>query len=275
MEKEIALVYMLGGLSSRFNGGIKCLERVGLNNESLLEVSLKQALSSGFSKIIFIVGEGNFEQIKSLFGDSYQEMPIKYVLQDFDSNKRDKPWGTVDALCCLKEVVDCPFVVCNGDTLYGEEPFRRLVEHLENYDYEAMVGYKLKDVLPETGKVNKGILYLDENYFVKELKEFFGIERNDLYKSDELLRGMCSKNLLAFFPNTLESLCKRSENFKRDNKDNRFVECILSEELSALIKGGLIKIKCYPTNSPCYDITNPGDEIIIREELRKSEEYKY
>ena len=49
----VVLVYMVGGLSSRF-GGIKQLCLVGPNNETLLEISIKQALKEPFSKIIFI-----------------------------------------------------------------------------------------------------------------------------------------------------------------------------------------------------------------------------
>jgi NDP-sugar pyrophosphorylase family protein len=50
-----------------------------------------------------------------MFGTNYKGVPIFYVKQDFDSKVRDKPWRTVDALCYAKKVIDCPFVVCNGD----------------------------------------------------------------------------------------------------------------------------------------------------------------
>ncbi|MEK6825702.1 MAG: nucleotidyltransferase, partial [Nanoarchaeota archaeon] len=53
--KEMALVYLLGGLSQRFGGGIKPLACIGKNDEPMLEVSLQQAFSAGFTKIVFIV----------------------------------------------------------------------------------------------------------------------------------------------------------------------------------------------------------------------------
>ena len=52
---EIALVYMVAGLSSRFGGEIKQFAKVGPNNETLIEYSLNQALPAGFTKIVFIV----------------------------------------------------------------------------------------------------------------------------------------------------------------------------------------------------------------------------
>ena len=43
-KKDIALVYMVAGMSSRFGGKIKQFAKVGANGETLIEVSLKQAL---------------------------------------------------------------------------------------------------------------------------------------------------------------------------------------------------------------------------------------
>jgi len=54
-NKEIALVYMVAGMSSRFGGKIKQFAKVGPNNTTLMEYSMKQSLAAGFTKIIFIV----------------------------------------------------------------------------------------------------------------------------------------------------------------------------------------------------------------------------
>ena len=48
MVKEVAIVYPVAGLSSRF-GGVKQFAKIGPNGESLIEYSLNQALSAGFS----------------------------------------------------------------------------------------------------------------------------------------------------------------------------------------------------------------------------------
>ena len=67
----VVLVYMVGGLSSRF-GGIKQLCIVGANNETLLEISIKQALKQPFSKIIFITNkktEHLFRKLIKLLGN--------------------------------------------------------------------------------------------------------------------------------------------------------------------------------------------------------------
>ena len=118
--KDIALVYMVAGMSSRFGGKIKQFAKVGPEGETLIEYSLNQAIPAGFTKIVFIVGNKTEKPFKEMFGDSYKGIPIKYASQNFDSASRDKPWGTTDALCSAKELLDCPFIICNGDDLYGK-----------------------------------------------------------------------------------------------------------------------------------------------------------
>jgi choline kinase len=50
-------LYRVAGISSRFGGKIKQFVRVGPSGEILIEYSLNQALSAGFTKIVFIVGD--------------------------------------------------------------------------------------------------------------------------------------------------------------------------------------------------------------------------
>src|SRR3989344_3711273 len=178
MKKDIAIVYMAAGLSSRFGGKIKQFAKVGINNETLIEYSLNQAIKSGITKIIFIVGEKTEQPFRELFKENYQGIPVYYALQIYDKKERDKPWGTTDALCSAKNLIDCPFIVCNGDDIYGENTFKILVNHFKKNKEEngASVGFKLINVIPEKGKVNRGIFKTNQNQEVRELKEVFNIE---------------------------------------------------------------------------------------------------
>ena len=82
----VVLVYMVGGMSSRF-GGIKQLCRVGPNNETLLEISIMQALKQPFRKIIFITNKKTESLFKEIFNDSYNNIPIEYISQNYDIKK--------------------------------------------------------------------------------------------------------------------------------------------------------------------------------------------
>ena len=157
MKKEIAIVYMVAGISSRFGGRIKQFAKVGPSEETLIEYSLNQALKAGFAKIIFVVGNMTEKPFKERFGDNYRGIPVYYALQKFDPKKRSRPWGTSDALCSIKEIIDCPFVVCNGDDIYGKNTFKTLFNHLKESNEEATVGFRLNEAIPEKGAVKRAI----------------------------------------------------------------------------------------------------------------------
>jgi len=265
--KEIAIVYLMAGISSRFNGKIKQLARVGPNSETLLECSLSQSLPAGFSKIIFIVGPKTYDAIKEIFGDSYKGVPIQYAFQDFDTTKRDRPWGTTDAVTTIKNLVTTSFVVCNGDDLYGEQAFKLLFNHLQNNENCATVGYKLKNVVPKHGSVNRGIFQV-ENNFVKSVKENFNVTLDNFREKDLSEESLCNMNLFALTPEALEMLDDIVIKFKEKNKEDRKIECLLPEDIGELINEQKIKVKIYPTDETWIGITNPDDEEHVKELLK-------
>jgi len=269
MKKEIALVCMVAGLSSRFEGKIKQLTKVGPNNEPLLEVLFNQALPAGFSKIILVVSDRTGQSFRELFGYSYNGIPISYARQNFNPEKRDKPWGTVDALCSAKDLINCPFVVCNGDDLYGKESFKTLVNHLREKETSATIGYPLLSVLPESGTTNRGV-FKTENGFVKEIKETFGISRENFREMGFSGEALCNMNFFALHPKDLDYLYEELIKFKEENKGDRKIECLLPEEISDLIKEGKIEMEIFPTKSQWLGITNPGDEEEVRKSLSKT-----
>ena len=260
---EIALVYMVAGISSRFGGKIKAFTDIGKG--TLIEYSLSQALPAGFSKIVFIVGNKTEKPFKEFFGESYNGIPVEYVKQEFDETTRDKPWGTADALCTLN--LDCKFVICNGDDIYGSKTFKLLTEHLRESNDEAVVGYKLSEAIPEQGKANRGIFSLDEKNYVSSLVEVMGIEKNDLASLNLKSEDLCSMNIYGFNPWIINLLRMELEKFKKQNEEDRKVECLLPEEVGKLIKSGKIKVKIYPASEKWYGVTHPGDEEIIKRSL--------
>ncbi len=266
--KEIALVYPVAGLSSRFQGKIKQLVIVGPNNESLIEYSIKQALQAGFTKIIFIVGEKTEQPFKELFKDNYKGIPIEYTKQAFNPEERDKPWGTIDALCTLLQIIKTPFITCNGDDLYGKEAFQILANHLkQNPNQNAAIGYKLSNTFEGTEKGNRAIFQIDKNNNVQKITETFDIEKNNYQKTNTKPDDLVSMNIWALTPQTLKLLNQQLNKFKLQNKTSRTAECLLSNELSNLIQEGKLTMKLYPTNTATIGITYPGDEEKTRKLL--------
>ena len=242
-----AIVYIVAGLSSRFEGKIKQFAVVRDNGETLIEVSLNQAIKAGFDKIVFIVGKKTEQPFKEKFGDNYKGIPIVYAFQDYDEDIRDKPWGTTDALCAGREVINEPFVVCNGDDIYGVEKFRILVEHLKNNNEEATTGTLLDKHLPEKGKNNRGMFEIENNY-VKSIKETFDIERDKLEEMGLKLDDWSSANIFALHPSVLILLDENLKDFKENHQGDRKAECLLPDEISKLLQESKIKMKFYESN---------------------------
>jgi NDP-sugar pyrophosphorylase family protein len=265
---DIAVVFLCAGLSSRF-GGLKQFAQVGPNGESLIEYSVNEALQAGFSKIVFIVGEKTADVFKEKFGDLYRGTRVLYAFQKFNEKERDRPWGTVDALCALKGVIECPFVINNGDDIYGQESYLTMVNHLKNKKEVGTVGYDLIKVLPEKGEVNRGIFDVGEDGYVKNIKEVFGINRYNFKGKGLSVETKCSMNFYGFQPEILDKMREVLKDFKEKHKGNRKIECLLPQELGNLVKKGVIKVKLYSTIGKFYGVTNPEDELAVRKALSK------
>lgn len=269
---KVAIVYMVAGLSSRFGGKIKQFAQVGPNGETLIEVSMQQAIKAGFKEIIFIVGEKTEVPFKDKFSAGYNETPIYYANQILDPTTRDKPWGTTDALVSAKDVITSPFAVCNGDDLYGENALKKVREFLEKSENEkdcVAIGYELGKVLPKIGKTNRGIFKTNKNDNIISIEEVFEIEKNNLKEKNLQEKDLCSMNLFGLTENTLELLEKKLNEFKETHKGDRKAECLLPVELSNLIKEKKITMKLLPTKDNWFGVTNPEDELVVRKALLK------
>jgi choline kinase len=263
---------MVAGLSSRFGGKIKQFARVGPSGETLIEYSMNQAINAGIDKIVFVVGDKTEKPFKEMFGDEYKEKKVFYAKQEFDSNERDKPWGTVDALVSAKSVVNGPFIVCNGDDIYGKESFKKMVDFLrstESVNLTATIGYYLGRVIPENGKTNRGIFKI-ENGLVKNIEEVFDIEKNNLLEKGLEENSLCSMNVFALQKETLIYLSEILDEFKAIHKGDRKIECLLPVELSNLIECEKIIMHIFSTDDNWFGVTNPEDEEKVRLALEKN-----
>jgi NDP-sugar pyrophosphorylase family protein len=267
---DLTILYMVAGLSSRFGGKLahKGFEQVGINNETLIEISMNQAIIAGFNKIIFVVGNKTEKPFREKFGDSYKSIPVYYAFQDFDSKKRDRPWGTCDAVCVATDLIKEPFVIATGDDIYGKKTFEILAQHLKTSKDDAAIGINLIDMLPETNEpVNRGIFQTENNYIV-EGEENLGISRENFAQRGFKKTTPVNMSIFALHPKTLQLLKEKLDKFKEQNKNSRTAECYVNVKLIELCKEKKIKMKLYPFSGKWLGITNPGDELKVREALK-------
>ena len=166
---------LAAGMGSRY-GGLKQMDPLGPQGETILDYSIYDAHRAGFGQVVFI--------IRKDFADAFQArihqnpvvrrgLEVRYVLQDlrdlpygfFPPPGREKPWGTAHAVWCTRKTVDRPFAVVNADDFYGADAFRQLAGFLKTtpasgHDY-ALVGYRLGQTLSEHGTVARGVCKVD------------------------------------------------------------------------------------------------------------------
>lgn len=265
--KACALVYLLGGISQRFGGKIKALASVGGAGEALIEVSLRQAVPAGFTKIIFVVSEATRVAFEQAYGHAYQGIPLLYALQTYERASRDKPWGTADALCVAASFLDCSFVVCNGDDLYGASSFADVVQHLTSSEDNAIVGYHLCDVLPRHGNANRAIVEIDHEGMARSIREELGLNWEQLGVRGISSDAWCSMNLFGLHSEGLHAIQKRVEAFRAVHADDRTKECLLPAEIDALIRVGEMRVKILAAHERWIGITYAEDVEKVRAEL--------
>ena len=189
---KTALVIMAAGMGSRYGGGIKQLEHVGVSGEIIMEYSIYDAIAAGFDKVVFITRKELEAEFKKIIKPSVAEqVEVQYVFQELDNlpagftvpDGRTKPWGTGHAILSCLGAVKEPFAVINADDYYGKEAFVKIHDFLANVEENkecmpfSMVGFVLENTLSENGQVTRGVCKVDENHMLTHIEETFGIEK--------------------------------------------------------------------------------------------------
>ena len=119
----MTLVIMAAGMGSRF-GGLKQIEPIGENGEFIIDYSIYDAIRCGFTKVVFIIKEENYDIFRETVGKRVEKsIEVEYVFQEIDNlpdgysvpEGRVKPWGTAHAILCCKDVVKENFAIINSD----------------------------------------------------------------------------------------------------------------------------------------------------------------
>ena len=167
----MTLVIMAAGMGSRF-GGLKQIEPVGPNGEFIIDYSIYDAIKAGFTKVVFIIKEENYQDFVDTVGARIAgKIDVEYVFQKIEDipsgfnvpDSRVKPWGTGHVLYSLREIIKEPFAVISADDFYGSEPYKLLADSLKNGEYST-IGYKIGNTLTNNGSVKRGIFFTKDGY---------------------------------------------------------------------------------------------------------------
>ena len=200
-------------MGSRY-GGLKQIEKIGPNGESLAELTAYDAWKHGCTKIILITREDAQEQIKEKFSKISKKIKTKFVLQKNPIRNRVKPLGTGHAVLCAENHINEPFIVANADDYYGSQSIKMLIRFLQSDQRSAIMTFPLRQTLSIHGGVSRGVCKIDKNNNLTEIKETHDL--NEFTEGDPPV----SMNLWGFQPSIFGSLKKSYKKFIDEIKDN-------------------------------------------------------
>ena len=289
------LLVMAAGMGSRF-GGLKQIEPMGPNGEFLIDYSVYDAKLAGFTKIVFIIKEENYDIFKETIGKRVEPyIETEYVFQD-DSNLKEnysslktrvKPLGTGHAILCAKDKVKTPFAIINADDFYGRNAYVVASKYLDKIDdkHYAVVGYEVGKTLSPNGAAKRGIC-IEENGKLKDLIES-SVEKVDDKIIAKPLDGdtefiveddsLVSMNMLLFTPKIFDYLEEKLIKFLEANKnDLSKCEFLIPDVVKDAIKEDRVEVDLLSTNAIWHGVTYKEDkEEVVKaiDELIKEKIY--
>ncbi len=294
---DAALVVMAAGLGSRY-GGVKQIDGMGPNGEILMEYSVYDAVKAGFNKIVFIIKDEIYNDVRELCGDRVGRMKtpdgravkVEYAIQSMDKlpkgyvvpAERTKPLGTVHAVLCARDYINEPFAVINADDYYGIDAYKTMYDALcanTCGDFGFMVGYRLKNTVSEYGSVTRGVCTCENGKLTKvtetyKIKVFADGTIRDTEKDENGIEldpdAVVSMNLWGFDPKIFNKMETRFKTFLSGLKiDDLKSEYVLPVFVDQLLNSGELSIQVLQSNDKWFGITYREDKPIVRRELKK------
>ncbi|MBC8003830.1 MAG: NTP transferase domain-containing protein [Verrucomicrobia bacterium] len=283
------LLILAAGMGSRY-GGLKQVEPVGPNGETILEYSVYDAIRAGFGKVVFVIRESFAEDFKTRFESKLAcKIEIEYVYQEIDKlpqgftvpGNREKPWGTGHAILMARDVIKEPFAAINADDFYGAEAYKVIAGFLTQSveeDKYAMVGYRLDKTLSEFGGVSRGICQTDENNFLTRIVETHKIrQEGDVILCESADNATVelgndetvSMNFWGFHPSVFTNIENQFIDFLKANIDAPKSEFYIPFVVFEMIKAGQVKVEVLKADSPWFGVTFQEDKPFVVDQIQK------
>ena len=277
------LLLLAAGMGSRY-GGLKQLDGLGPNGETIMDYSIYDAIQAGFGKIVFVIRKDFEEQFRTQVLSKYEgHIPTELVFQSIDNipegfsvpEGREKPWGTNHAVLMAKNVINEPFCVINCDDFYSRDCFKVIGNFLANLpegakNQYAMIGFRVGNTLSENGTVSRGICTTNAEKHLVDVVERTKIERRDgkvQYIGDEGEwvvtddNTPVSMNVWGFTPDYFEYSEAYFKEFLSDKKniENKKSEYFIPLMVNKLINDGTASVEVLDTTSSWFGVTYPED----------------
>jgi bifunctional N-acetylglucosamine-1-phosphate-uridyltransferase/glucosamine-1-phosphate-acetyltransferase GlmU-like protein len=283
---SLTLVILAAGTGSRY-GGMKVMEPLGPNGESIVNYSVYDARRAGFDRFLFVIRP----EIERPFREWADRNLGRQSAIDFAFQKladlprgfhvppgRTKPWGTTHALLSVAHSVREPFAVINIGDFYGADSYRVIAAHLRTQtDDFALATFVLRNTLPEVGPVARAICRVDENGLLSQIVEMKNIDREKgkiknvgIDGQEYALSGneLVSMNMWGFTPTLFPLLAEELERFLSASGSEMTSESCLPDAIGELLKAGKIRVRALKSSDSCFGLTYTEDYTRAATKLR-------
>ena len=302
MDKPV-LVILAAGIGNRY-GGLKQITPVGPSGELIIDYSIYDAIKAGFEKIVCIITrelESDFQEVIGNRVSKYVE--VTYAYQELGRLPPDyrapqgmtRPWGTVHALLCAKNLIHGPFAVVNADDHYGTSAFKTIYDWLlaresgpktDKKPRFAMVSYPIENTVPDTGHVTRGICEADEKGFLASIAERKMVEKTlsgARFSEDggatwiDVPTGtLVSMNFWGLDESFLAESERDFPLFLDENLPVNPMKCefLLPIEIGSLVRGGRVEVEVLRSGDAWFGITYKEDKPVVAGAITEMHEKK-
>lgn len=274
------LFVLAAGMGSRY-GGLKQLDGLGPNGETIMDYSIYDAIHAGFGKVVFVIRKDFEQDFRDKILSKYEgHIPVDVVFQSVDKlpggftcpTERTKPWGPAHAVIMAASTINEPFAVINSDDFYGRNSFEVLAKELmrprdRKGDY-CMVGFRIGNTMTENGGVNRGVCQTKDGLLtsVEECKDIAYNENHQIVYSDadgkehRLDANVpVSMNMWGFTPDYFDFGIREFSKFLSEKINVPKSEQVIPDVADALIKSGEATVKVLDTDSRWFGVTYADD----------------
>ncbi len=277
------LLLLAAGMGSRY-GGLKQLDGLGPNGETIMDYSIYDAIKAGFGKIVFVIRKDFEEDFRQKVLSRYEgHIPAEICFQALDAlpqgfsapEGRQKPWGTNHAVMMAKHIIKEPFCVINCDDFYNRDSFMVIGKYLSELpegsrNRYAMVGFRVGNTLSENGTVARGVCAKDEEENLTTVVERTEVMRVGGIVSYKDEKGdwvgindntPVSMNMWGFTPDYFEYSDEYFKEFLSDpkNMENPKAEFFIPLMVNKLVNDHTATVKVLDTTSKWFGVTYTAD----------------
>lgn len=286
---ECTLLVLAAGMGSRY-GGLKQLDPMGPNGETVLDYSVFDALRAGFTKVVFVIRRDFAAAFQDAIGSKFEgRIEVAYAYQELDdlpegftqNPARKKPWGTAHAVLAARKEIETAFAVVNADDFYGHDAYARIVQFFKESVGKpelrsCLVAYSLRNTLSAHGTVNRGLCSVKNSHLLSvEEHEEIRQQANGSITGKNLSgaivpimeNALVSMNFWGFTPAIFGSLEAAFITFLETHGSALKSECYLPTVVDTLIREEQTACAVLETSAHWFGVTYPDDKPVVQAKI--------